>query len=263
MVAAGTGADVVHQGRAASAVLYRYVSGMPTVGYEWAYGDGSRRRLHPHHDDQTCVFVSTTTERMKQLRRDGAEAAFAALLKTVDAGFAERVHDADDNGRLHGWGGVPGFVRRAGGPVGTVGDAGHFKDPITTHGMTDGMRDAELLTFAVLSALDGRPEAEGTRSVRVDAGPAIGTALTPQRRSPVTPGTSRGSRRSRQVRLGGERRGRPSPGAAGPAGLVPGLRPGSPPSRPGVGFGDTRGSGRTAQTHRVGDSRPIAFGESR
>jgi 2-polyprenyl-6-methoxyphenol hydroxylase-like FAD-dependent oxidoreductase len=41
-----------------------------------------------------------------------------------------------------------------------VGDAGHFKDPITTHGMTDGMRDAELLSSALVAALDGHREAE-------------------------------------------------------------------------------------------------------
>ena len=30
-----------------------------------------------------------------------------------------------------------------------VGDAGYFKDPITAHGMTDALRDAELLAVAV------------------------------------------------------------------------------------------------------------------
>jgi flavin-dependent dehydrogenase len=39
-----------------------------------------------------------------------------------------------------------------------VGDAGYFKDPITTHGMSDAMRDAELLTDALLAALSGAPE---------------------------------------------------------------------------------------------------------
>ena len=30
-----------------------------------------------------------------------------------------------------------------------MGDAGYFKDPITAHGMTDALRDAELLARAV------------------------------------------------------------------------------------------------------------------
>ncbi|MCU1361755.1 MAG: NAD(P)/FAD-dependent oxidoreductase, partial [Ilumatobacteraceae bacterium] len=31
-----------------------------------------------------------------------------------------------------------------------VGDAGYFKDPISAHGLTDAMRDAELLARAVI-----------------------------------------------------------------------------------------------------------------
>ena len=40
-----------------------------------------------------------------------------------------------------------------------VGDAGYFKDPITAHGITDALRDAEILARAVKQALD-RPSAE-------------------------------------------------------------------------------------------------------
>ena len=55
---------------------------------------------------------------------------------------------------MHAWSGVSGFVRRSWGPGwALVGDAGYFKDPITTHGMTDALRDAELLATAVVDAL--------------------------------------------------------------------------------------------------------------
>ena len=48
---------------------------------------------------------------------------------------------------------MPGFVRRAWGPGwALVGDAAYFKDPISTHGMTDALRDAELLAAAVVHA---------------------------------------------------------------------------------------------------------------
>ena len=52
-------------------------------------------------------------------------------------------------------------MRRAGGPGwALVGDAGYFKDPITTHGITDGLRDAELLADELVGALSGAlPEA--------------------------------------------------------------------------------------------------------
>jgi flavin-dependent dehydrogenase len=57
---------------------------------------------------------------------------------------------------LHGWRGVPGHIRRSSGPGwALVGDAGYFKDPITTHGITDALRDAQLLSDAVLDGLGG------------------------------------------------------------------------------------------------------------
>jgi flavin-dependent dehydrogenase len=53
---------------------------------------------------------------------------------------------------MHGWGGAPGYLRQSWGPGwALVGDAGYFKDPITTHGMTDALRDAELFADAVLA----------------------------------------------------------------------------------------------------------------
>jgi flavin-dependent dehydrogenase len=43
-----------------------------------------------------------------------------------------------------------GFLRQSFGPGwALVGDAGYFKDPITAHGITDALRDAELLSRAV------------------------------------------------------------------------------------------------------------------
>jgi flavin-dependent dehydrogenase len=53
----------------------------------------------------------------------------------------------------------PGFVRRAFGPGwALVGDAGYFKDPITSHGITDALRDAELLARAIISVAEGDHE---------------------------------------------------------------------------------------------------------
>ena len=47
--------------------------------------------------------------------------------------------------------------RQASGPGwALVGDAGYFKDPITAHGITDALRDAEILARAVAA---GGPEA--------------------------------------------------------------------------------------------------------
>jgi 2-polyprenyl-6-methoxyphenol hydroxylase-like FAD-dependent oxidoreductase len=155
VVAREVGAPVVRQGRAASAVLYRYLPGVVSDGYEWGYGDGAAAGLIPTNGAETCVFVATTPDRMRSLRRDGSEAAFATLLGRAGPALVDRVAGAE-GGRIHGWGGLPGYVRRSWGPGwALVGDSGYFKDPITTHGMTDAMRDAELLATALLDAARG------------------------------------------------------------------------------------------------------------
>ena len=155
-VAQDVGAPVVHQGRAAGAGLYRYFSGLPDYGYVWAYGPGAAAGMIPTNDGQTCAFVTTTPERMRALRSRGSEAAFRALLDVALPVHAERVASAEPAGAFHGWGGVPGYVRRSWGPGwALVGDAGYFKDPITTHGITDALRDAELLADELVEVLAG------------------------------------------------------------------------------------------------------------
>jgi len=53
----------------------------------------------------------------------------------------------------------PGFLRRASGPGwALVGDAGYFKDPATAHGITDALRDAELLGRAIITAARGEAD---------------------------------------------------------------------------------------------------------
>jgi flavin-dependent dehydrogenase len=159
VVAEDVGAPVLRRGRHAGAVLYRYVRDLPATGYEWAYGDHAASGLIPTNDDETCVFVGTTPQRLRTLRRGGAEAAFAALLEAVHTPTAERVLAAADRGRLHGWSGGAGFVRQAWGPGwALVGDAGYYKDPITAHGITDALRDADLVAGALLAAAGGADE---------------------------------------------------------------------------------------------------------
>ncbi len=160
VVAQGTGAPVLRQGRSASALLYRYIDALPTAGYEWAYGDGAAAGLLPTNDGATCLFVGTTPERMTRLRRSGREQAFSTLLASAAPAFVDRVNDAPAWTAMRGWGGVPGHVRQSWGPGwALVGDAGYYRDPITTHGMTDGLRDAELLADRVLDVLGGADEA--------------------------------------------------------------------------------------------------------
>ena len=155
-VADGAGSAVVRRGRSCSAMLYRYYADLPATGYEWAYGHRAAAGFIPTNEGRTGVFVGTTPCRLRALRRDGTERAFATLLAAAAPRLAERIASAAPDSRVRGWAGATGFMRRAWGPGwALVGDAGYFKDPITTHGMTDALRDAELLADAILEALAG------------------------------------------------------------------------------------------------------------
>jgi flavin-dependent dehydrogenase len=160
-VAGQVDARPYREGRAAASLLYRYYLALPATGYEWAYGAGAAAGLIPTNDEQTCVFVGSSPGRMRALRAAGAEEAFATLLREACPALHDRVADATPTGRLHGWAGRSGYLRHSWGPGwALVGDAGYFKDPITTHGITDALRDAELLADALLESLTGPlPEA--------------------------------------------------------------------------------------------------------
>lgn len=157
-VAASAGADLVAAGRHGSAVHYTYVA-LAGQGTEWLYGDGLAGGVIPTNEGRSCVFVSGTPDRLQRMRsvtgRDGVwRAALEQLAPDHEVLRAPRVE------RFHGWAGVAGFLRRAAGPGWVlVGDAGFYKDPMSTHGITDALRDAELAADALGAALDGDPSA--------------------------------------------------------------------------------------------------------
>jgi len=156
LVARETAAPVTRRGSAGSAVLYGYVADLAGAGYEWAYGDGAAAGVLPTNGGEACVFAATTPERMRALRADGIEAAFRTVLSAASPALAERVEGSSALDRIRGWRGMPGIVRRPFGPGwALVGDAGLFRDPISSHGMTDALRDAEILASGILEMLWG------------------------------------------------------------------------------------------------------------
>src|SRR4051812_29540946 len=102
VVAQQTEAPTMRRGTAASAFLYRYVDGLDGSSYEWAYGDSSAAGLLPTNDGATCVFVSTTPERMRRLRRSGREKAFLTLLRSAAPEVVDRVLDTTDWSPMRG-----------------------------------------------------------------------------------------------------------------------------------------------------------------
>jgi flavin-dependent dehydrogenase len=154
IVAARVGASPYRVGQHVGAVIYTRVAGLPVDGYHWYYAPGVSTGVIPTNDGETLVFVETTRERfMRELRFDLA-AGFDQILSDTSSSLAAALRTAA-RGKFHGFAGHPGVLRPAwGAGWALVGDAGYFKDPITAHGITDALRDAELLARAVTRGTD-------------------------------------------------------------------------------------------------------------
>lgn len=153
-VAAAVQAPVTRQGRTAGAYLYATIAGLRPNGYEWLFGPGNAAGLVPTNDDSTTVFVGGAATDFRAMARDRA-GTFASILTSLAPDVASRVLAGRRVGPVRGFPGQPALLRRPHGPGwALVGDAGSFKDPISSHGITDAFKDAALLT-AALGTADG------------------------------------------------------------------------------------------------------------
>ena len=155
LVARQVGASTTHQAGAGSAFVYGYFEGVPADGYHWSFVPGSSAGIIPTNDGCSAVFVGAPPARFDELWRSRS-GAIADVLAAHDPALAERVAQGRRVGRLRGFPGLPGWLRRPRGPGwALVGDAASFKDPITAHGLTDALRDAEYLGRAIDAGLSG------------------------------------------------------------------------------------------------------------
>lgn len=141
-----------HRAVHATAVIYGYWSGLEARGYHWHYRPGTSAGVIPTTGGETCVFAAMPPARLK----GGADPAlYHEVLAECAPDLAAMLEGARLESRLVAFAGRPGFLRRAHGPGwALVGDAGYFKDPITAHGLTDALRDAELLAQAVATGTE-------------------------------------------------------------------------------------------------------------
>jgi putative flavoprotein involved in K+ transport len=154
-VARQVGAEAYLTGAHASAVIYAFVRGLDVQGYHWHYAPGASAGVIPTNDGDTLVFASSPRDRfMRELRSDVA-AGFHRVIAEAAPALAEALRIAQPAAPFRGFAGLRGYFRTAAGPGwALVGDAGYFKDPLTAHGITDALRDAELVSRAVLGGTD-------------------------------------------------------------------------------------------------------------
>lgn len=151
LVADAVGAPSRFTGRAASSILYGYWADLPVDGYRWNYRPGASDGAVPTNDGLTCVFTGGRPETVDRLVRElGPEGALRSSAAPGPLGPA--LAAARRVGAIRYVRGAPAHLRRPAGPGwALVGDAGYWKDPLSAHGMTAALRDAELLARAVVT----------------------------------------------------------------------------------------------------------------
>jgi len=157
-IAGQVGATPDRLGRSVATLTYGYWTGLANDGYEWNYQPGAASGVIPTNDGQACVFVSASPRRMGR----GGWQSFHRIVAECWPELADRLNAATPPRTLRTFTGQPGHLRRSWGPGwALVGDAGYYKDPLTSHGMTDALRDAELLARALSAIIvDGADERE-------------------------------------------------------------------------------------------------------
>jgi flavin-dependent dehydrogenase len=158
-VARAVGARTTWRGTAASAFVYGYWPSPAASHYQWFYRPGGSAGIIPTNDGQVCVWAGLPAARFAEERSAGLDVLYTRVLAEVAPQAAELVAGGGRTEPLRAFPGTPARLRQAvGAGWALVGDAGSFKDPLTAHGITDALRDAELLARA---ALPGTPAALG------------------------------------------------------------------------------------------------------
>lgn len=139
-----------------SCCVYGYFEGLEQDGSHWHFVENAAAGVIPTNHGQHCVFASVPGPAFRTTFRGNVEQAFAEVLRANSRTLGQNVTQARLVSRVRGFAGAPGHMRQSFGPGwALVGDAGYFKDPLTAHGITDALRDAELLASAVI---DGGPD---------------------------------------------------------------------------------------------------------
>jgi 2-polyprenyl-6-methoxyphenol hydroxylase-like FAD-dependent oxidoreductase len=140
----------------ASAFIYAYFAEPESNAFDWYYRPGVAGAAIPTNDGLTNVSVGLPPSRFAaSVDTTGVEATFRIVLREVAPDLATRLEHRKPMTRFRTFPGWRGYMRRAYGPGwALVGDAGSFKDPSTAHGLTDALRDAELLVRALLDTGD-------------------------------------------------------------------------------------------------------------
>jgi flavin-dependent dehydrogenase len=147
------------EGLNASGIVFGYYEDLNWDGLHWHFAENAAAGVIPTNSGH-CVFAAVPAAKFGAAFRGDVMRGFLRGLEMNCPRLRADVERGLLNGRLRGFGGARGYLRQCqGAGWALVGDAGYFKDPLTAHGITDALRDAELLSRAVAIGSAGALEA--------------------------------------------------------------------------------------------------------
>lgn len=148
-------APVYEEVATVSCYYFSYWSGVPNKLLEVHNGKQQIIFAFPTNDNLMAVFIGRPIEQFQQIRAD-IEGHFRQALEQAPE-LAAQIRAGKREERFYGTADLPNFFRK---PYGAgwalVGDAAHHKDPFLALGITDALRDAELVADAVHDGLSGK-----------------------------------------------------------------------------------------------------------
>ncbi|MCU0790575.1 MAG: NAD(P)/FAD-dependent oxidoreductase [Nitratireductor sp.] len=137
--------------RHASAVAYSYFAGLPDNAYRWFWQDKAAGGAIPTNDGLSCVFVAVPASEYRQMADVMAGEGIAGFARARIPELGTLLGDTKPMRSPVFFRGDAGHLRASAGPGwALVGDAAYFKDPLTAHGISDALRDAEILARAII-----------------------------------------------------------------------------------------------------------------
>ena len=165
-VAQRVNAKAYVDGSHASGLVFGYFEGLNRDGSHWHFAENLAAGVIPTNAAH-CIFAAVPAARFRATFRGDVMRGFLRVLGSICPDLRSDVDRATQIGRLRGFAGATSYLRQChGAGWALVGDAGYFKDPLTAHGITDALRDAQLLSRAIA---DGGTRALETYQCERDA----------------------------------------------------------------------------------------------
>ena len=138
------------EGLNASGIVFGYFADLDQDGLHWHYAQNAAAGVIPTNAGH-CVFAAVPASQFAATFRGDVVRGFLQALASSFPELRADIGRATLTGRLRSFAGATSYLRQChGAGWALVGDAGYFKDPLTAHGITDALRDAQLLSRGIV-----------------------------------------------------------------------------------------------------------------